>query len=135
MSELFGAKLSHLEPCGAIWSHLSHFGPFFGFLDLLICLNFFSLIFLGFFFVFLGFLSKLLVLLLKVTKGKKSLNQSPPQELGVVPRSGPYLLVFTKLQACWEGCKRRPSPNEAPPRGKIYLFSKMAVTFEPMRGS
>ena len=29
---------------------------------------------------------------------------------------------------------RRPSPAEAPPIGKIHLFSKMAVTFEPLVG-
>ena len=29
-------------------------------------------------------------------KGKKSLGQSPPQELEVGPRSGPYLLVHIK---------------------------------------
>ena len=67
----------------------------------------------------MGFLSKLLMLLLKDTKvstrhqklpkmgqnsilssfccpkGKKSLGRSPPQELDVGPRSGPYLLVLT----------------------------------------
>ena len=83
---------------------------FFGFLD-------FSIFFR--FFVFLGFLSKLLMLLLKVTKvttGHQKLpkmgqniiissffaqrakkastkGRSPPQELDVGPRSGPYLLV------------------------------------------
>ena len=63
------------------------------------------------FFVFFGFLSKLLRLLLKVTKvttGHKKLpkmgqnsiisseGRSPPQELEVGPRSGPYLLVDFK---------------------------------------
>ena len=28
----------------------------------------------------------------------------------------------------------RPSPDEAPPMGKIHPFSKTAVTFEPMMG-
>ena len=37
-------------------------------------------------------------------------------------------------QACCTGCRRRPSPAEAPPIGKIRLFSKMAVTFEPLMG-
>ena len=34
-------------------------------------------------------------------------------------------------QACCAGCRRRPSPAEAPPIGKIHPFSKMTVTFEP----
>ena len=63
------------------------------------------------FFVFLGFLSKLLLLLIKVNKvttghqklpkmGQNSiitsflLPESPPQELEVGSRSGPYLLVI-----------------------------------------
>ena len=35
-------------------------------------------------------------------KGQKSLGRSPPQELEVGPRSGPYLLVFnkSKFRAC-----------------------------------
>ena len=37
-------------------------------------------------------------------------------------------------QACCAGCWRRPSPNEAPPIGKIHPFCKMAVTFEPLMG-
>ena len=37
-------------------------------------------------------------------------------------------------QACGAGCRRRPSPDEAPPIGKIHPFSKMAVTFEPLMG-
>ena len=32
------------------------------------------------------------------------------------------------------GCRRRPSPHEAPPIGKIHPFSKMAVTFEALMG-
>ena len=78
------------------------------------------------FLVFLRFLSKLLRLLLKVTKvttghkklpkmGHKSIvspflpkgqkkpsakGQSPPQELEIGPRSGPYLLVASKTIAC-----------------------------------
>ena len=82
---------------------------------------FYFLKFLDFFldfFVFLGFSSKLLRFLLNVTKvtsghqklpkigrnsiinclfcpkGKKSLGGSPPQELEVGPRSGPYLIVW-----------------------------------------
>ena len=39
---------------------------------------------------------KLLKKLFFCPKGKKSLGQSPPQELEVGPRSGPYLLVLTK---------------------------------------
>ena len=30
-----------------------------------------------------------------------------------------------KKQACCTGCKRRPSPNEAPPIGKLNPFSKL----------
>ena len=35
-------------------------------------------------------------------------------------------------QACCAGCRRRTSPNEAPPIGKIHPFRKMAITFEPL---
>ena len=83
------------------------------FLDVL----FFLFLFFFFFSGFLGFLSKLQRLLLKVTKvttghpklGQNSLisslflpglglGQSPPQELEVGQRSGPYLLVFVNLE-------------------------------------
>ena len=37
-------------------------------------------------------------------------------------------------QACCTGCRRRPSPTEAPQNVKIHPFSKMAVTFEPLMG-
>ena len=98
------------------------FLDFFGFLDFLKFLDFFGF-FLDFF-GFLGFLSKLLRLLLKVTKvtiGHQKLpkmgqnskistffarrakkasaeGRSPPQELEVGPRSGPYLLVLLILK-------------------------------------
>ena len=32
------------------------------------------------------------------------------------------------------GCRRRPSPAEAPPIDKIHPYSKMAVSFELMMG-
>ena len=58
-----------------------------------ICFGFFVV-------VFLGFLSKLLGLLLKVTKvttgrakNVSAKGQSPPPELKIVARSEPYLLV------------------------------------------
>ena len=84
------------------------------------------------FFCFLVFLSKLLMLLLKVTKvttghqklpkmGQNSIisfffaprektalaeGRSPPQELEVGPRSGPYLLVYCHFQGtCKDACK------------------------------
>ena len=92
------------------------------------------------FFVFLGFLSKFLRLLLKVTKvttghqklpkmgqnsikssffarrAKKSLGRSPPQELEVGPRSGPYLLVCQK----WEKFKARLNLLEQSMSGDLY---------------
>ena len=37
-------------------------------------------------------------------------------------------------QAYCAGCRRRPYPAEAPPLGKIHLFSKIAVTSEPLMG-
>ena len=43
------------------------------------------------------------------------------------------ILVIMK-QACCAGCRRRPSPAEAPQIGKIHPFCKMAVNFEPLRG-
>ena len=48
-----------------------------------------------------------------------------------------YEMEFKNLlnihkQACCAGCRRRPSPNEDPPIGKIHPFSKIAVTFEPL---
>ena len=86
------------------------------------------------FFVFLGFLSKLLILLLKVTKvttghqklpkmGQNSIissffvrraktaslkGQSPPQELEVGPCSGPYLLVSYYKGSAFETRRGRP---------------------------
>ena len=100
------------------WFYL-HFWTFFGFLIFFEIFLFFCWIFIG----FLGFLSKFLRLLLKVTKvttghqklpkmGRNSIissffaqrakrasaeGWSPPQELEVGPRSGPYLLVFFKF--------------------------------------
>ena len=91
-----------------------------------------------FVFGFLGFLSKLLRLLLKVTKvntghqklpkqhkkpffcpkGKKSLGRSPPQELEVGPRSGPYLLVCKK----WEKFKARLNLLEQSMSGDLYRW-------------
>ena len=51
-----------------------------------------------------------------------------------------WILVFYKQyknkpapQAADGGCRRRPSPAEAPPIGKIRRFIKMAVTFEPLK--
>ena len=35
-------------------------------------------------------------------------------------------------QACCAGCRRRPFTDEAPSIGKIHLFSKIIVTFEPV---
>ena len=45
-------------------------------------------------------------------KGKKSLGRSPPQELEVGPRSGPYLLVTLII--------KKKSDNKIP--GKIIFF-------------
>ena len=42
--------------------------------------------------------------------------------------------AWEKKQACCAGCRRRPPSAEAPPIGKIHVFSKMAVTFEPLTG-
>ena len=43
-----------------------------------------------------------------------------------------WFILCTQKQACCAGCRRRPSPDEAPPIGKIHHFSKMAVTFQPL---
>ena len=56
-------------------------------------LDFFG--FFGFFWIFwifFGFFGFL--------EGKKSLGQSPPQELEVGPRSGPYFLVVLNMTRC-----------------------------------
>ena len=53
----------------------------------------------------------------------------PPCLLLIIPNT----FFFKRYkQACCAGCRRRPSPVEAPPIGKIHPFSKMAVTFEPV---
>ena len=44
------------------------------------------------------------------------------------------LHVNLHKKACCAGCRRRPSPAEAPSIGKIHPFSKMAITFEPVMG-
>ena len=39
-------------------------------------------------------------------------------------------MKILKEQACFAGCSHT-LPNEAPPIGKIYPFSKISITFEP----
>ena len=43
-------------------------------------------------------------------------------------------LQLFKHDVLCAGWRRRPSPAEAPPIGKIHHFGKMAVTFEPQMG-
>ena len=101
----------------------------FGILDFLDCFKLFENFWIFFldFFGFWKFLSKLLRLVLKVTKvkqhyklflclkGKKAKGRSPPQELEVGPRNGPYLLVLNKTvylrpsQFVWRKVKIRSS--------------------------
>ena len=63
---------------------------------------------------------------------RKAMQRSPT----LVPPSQNMLHKLQFLQKTRRGSPvdRRPSTAEAPPRGEIYPFSKMAVTFEPLIG-
>ena len=63
-------------------------------------------------------------------------NTSSMTPVFVVSFDPPLYNIYniTQKQGCCAGCRRRPSPNEAPPIGKIYRFSKMAITFVPLMG-
>ena len=45
-----------------------------------------------------------------------------------------YLIGFTILTSLLRRLQAQTLPDEAPPIGKIYPFTKMALTFEPLMG-
>ena len=48
-----------------------------------------------------------------------------------VCRAAPGFAIYAQRKVCRAGCRRRPSPAETPPIGKIHHFINMAVIFEP----
>ena len=57
--------------------------------------------------------------------------QVPSSGTQLVEDLDPYISQRTSLLRRLQG---RPSPAKAPPIGRIHPFSKIAVTFEPLKG-